>query len=331
MVQTIAIERVDHIGIRVRDLDRALAFYRVLGFTLALRAVGDDVAIVRNEHGVELNLIFNANAGDPDSNILMDVPDKFAGYTHMALRVASIPATIGALRANDIAISQGPVSFGQSGQVSVFVRDPDRNVIELRGREQGVVEGVTRYGRDLAALFGGDAFPGDLTVFLDLTGPPGWRDQDHALRRPPHSISRPVTQQGFETDLISPPLAFPQTEKSARTRTDHTTTPGAARGTNGSNPAPSSGESDELPTPDAFAQLTPNGTWHPLKWVGKAKRSVRSVHSSRIPSATAAGAWMTSCITLVATGWSAGRGPRALVESLHQEHSSRPASWSRPG
>ena len=32
MTQTIAIERVDHIGIRVRDLDRALAFYRVLGF-----------------------------------------------------------------------------------------------------------------------------------------------------------------------------------------------------------------------------------------------------------------------------------------------------------
>jgi hypothetical protein len=37
------------------------------------------------------------------------------------------------------------VSFGQSGQVSVFVRDPDRNVIELRGREQGAVEGVIRY------------------------------------------------------------------------------------------------------------------------------------------------------------------------------------------
>jgi lactoylglutathione lyase len=145
MTQTIAIERVDHIGIRVRDLDRALAFYRVLGFTLVHRAVGDDVAIVRNEHGVELNLIFNANAGDPDSNILMDVPDKFAGYTHMALRVVSIPATITALNANDIAITQGPVSFGQSGQVSVFVRDPDRNVIELRGREQGVVEGVTHY------------------------------------------------------------------------------------------------------------------------------------------------------------------------------------------
>ena len=94
---------------------------------------------------MELNLIFNANAGDPAGNILMDVRDKFPGYTHIALRVASIPATIAALRANNIAITQGPVSFGESGQVSLFVRDPDRNVIELRGREQGVVEGVTRY------------------------------------------------------------------------------------------------------------------------------------------------------------------------------------------
>ena len=145
MTQTITIERVDHIGIRVRDLDRALAFYRILGFELVRRATGDDVAIVRNEPGVELNLVFNANAGDPAANILMDVPDKFPGYTHIALRVASVPATIAALQVNRIAITQGPVSFGESGQVSVFVRDPDRNVIELRGRDQGAVEGVTRY------------------------------------------------------------------------------------------------------------------------------------------------------------------------------------------
>src|SRR5580658_3526991 len=102
MSQTIAIERVDHIGIRVRDLDRALDFYRVLGFDLLHRAQGDDVAIVKNQAGVELNLIFNANAGDPRTNVLMDVPDKYAGYTHMALRVTSIPATMDVLKANDI-------------------------------------------------------------------------------------------------------------------------------------------------------------------------------------------------------------------------------------
>jgi catechol 2,3-dioxygenase-like lactoylglutathione lyase family enzyme len=94
MAQRIAIERVDHIGVRVRNLDRALAFYGVLGFAMVRRAESDDVAIIRNEHGVELNLVFNANAGDPAANILMDVRG---------------------------------------------------NVIELRGREQGVVEGVTRY------------------------------------------------------------------------------------------------------------------------------------------------------------------------------------------
>ena len=145
MGERIAIERVDHIGIRVRDLDRALSFYGVLGFALVRRAEGDDVAIIRNERGVELNLVFNANAGDPSANILMDVPAKFPGYTHIALRVASIPATIAALAANGVRITQGPVSFGESGQVSVFVRDPDHNVVELRGRDQGEVEGVTRY------------------------------------------------------------------------------------------------------------------------------------------------------------------------------------------
>ena len=69
MSETVDIEGVDHIGIRVRDLDRALAFYRVLRFALARRATGDDVAIVRNPQGVEIDLIFNADAGDPAENI----------------------------------------------------------------------------------------------------------------------------------------------------------------------------------------------------------------------------------------------------------------------
>jgi hypothetical protein len=54
MTQTIAVERVDHIGVRVHDLDRALGFYRVLGFDLVRRPENDDVGIIRNERGVEL-------------------------------------------------------------------------------------------------------------------------------------------------------------------------------------------------------------------------------------------------------------------------------------
>lgn len=145
--RTIAVEQVDHIGVRVRDLDAALRFYGVLGFALQVKVPYDAVAIIRNAAGVELNLVFNANAGDPKANVLMDVPEKYPGYTHVALRVQSIADTITALNEHGIRITQGPVSFGRDGHVSVFVRDPDRNVIELRGRAEDLskLPGVRHY------------------------------------------------------------------------------------------------------------------------------------------------------------------------------------------
>ena len=143
----IEISRVDQVGVRVRDLERAMKFYALRGCGLQARAANDAVAIVRNEHDVELNLVYNANADAGGRNILMDVPDKYAGYTHLALRVSSIKAAIEALRANNTRITQGPVSFGRDGHVSVFVRDPDLNVVELRGRDEDLssIGGVVEY------------------------------------------------------------------------------------------------------------------------------------------------------------------------------------------
>src|SRR2546428_13285420 len=135
-MKAIDVPGVDHIGVRVRDLERAMKFYALLGFEVHFKAVNDAVAIVRNSHGVELNLVYNANADADGKNILMDVGEKYPGYTHVALRVSSIKATIQTLRENGVRITQGPVSFGRDGHVSVFVRDPDLNVIELRGRDE---------------------------------------------------------------------------------------------------------------------------------------------------------------------------------------------------
>jgi len=143
----IEIAAVDHIGVRVRDLERAMQFYALLGFELHYKADNDAVAVVKNRNGVELNLVYNANAGQEGKNILMDVGEKYPGYTHVALRVKSIKAVIQTLRENAIRITQGPVSFGRDGHVSVFVRDPDLNVVELRGREEDLssIGGVVEY------------------------------------------------------------------------------------------------------------------------------------------------------------------------------------------
>jgi lactoylglutathione lyase len=143
----IEIRAVDHIGIRVADLDRAVAFYEVLGFELLHKDPHDAVAILKNKEGVEINLVYNANNDHGGKNVLMDVPDKYAGFTHIAFNVEPVETVISALGENGIKITQGPVTFGLDGHVSVFVRDPDLNVIEFRGRsgDLSTLENVVVY------------------------------------------------------------------------------------------------------------------------------------------------------------------------------------------
>ena len=82
----INIENVDHLGIRVTDAQRALNFYKILGFELHKEVDFDSVIIVKNSRGVEINFIVNGADHTSGKNILMDVPEKHPGYTHVALR-----------------------------------------------------------------------------------------------------------------------------------------------------------------------------------------------------------------------------------------------------
>ena len=122
-----------HVGIRVHDLGRSVRFYALLGFTKTAGPIGPEpVAILHNEAGVELNLILNApSASEP--NVLMDVPEKHPGITHVALLCPDIMAAKARLEAEGIALSGGPIQFGP-GAKGIFVRDPDGNVIELHQR-----------------------------------------------------------------------------------------------------------------------------------------------------------------------------------------------------
>ena len=125
------ISAVSHVGIRVLDAERSEAFYAKLGFRVVARHGRDSVVILSNDAGVEINLIVNAVPDHDGTNVLMDenLP-KRAGYTHVAFAVDSIEETVKRLGELDIAISGGPERLGPG--ISLFVRDPDRNVLELR-------------------------------------------------------------------------------------------------------------------------------------------------------------------------------------------------------
>lgn len=133
MTKPIPVLGLAHIGIRVHDLERSVRFYELLGFTKTAGPIGPEpVAVLEHPCGLEVNLVLNApDASTP--NILMDVPEKHPGITHFALLCPDILAAQAALAAAGIPLSGGPVRFGPAAQ-GIFVRDPDRNVIELHQR-----------------------------------------------------------------------------------------------------------------------------------------------------------------------------------------------------
>ena len=133
MNDPISIRGLAHIGIRVHDLERSLRFYALLGFTKTAGPVGPEpVAILDHPSGVEINLVLNAPSAE-EPNVLMDIPEKHAGITHIALLCPDIAEAQRRLEAAGIPLSGGPVQLGPRAR-GIFVRDPDRNVIELHQR-----------------------------------------------------------------------------------------------------------------------------------------------------------------------------------------------------
>ena len=121
---------INHIGIRVTNLERSRKFYEKIGFVFLIGPVGPEpVAIMEHPSGVNINFILNADSGIKN-NILMDVTEKHPGYTHMALDVTDIHAVEVMLNKLGINITEGPITLPNGG-VMLFIRDQDYNVIEF--------------------------------------------------------------------------------------------------------------------------------------------------------------------------------------------------------
>ncbi len=124
------IRALDHIGIRVMDIDRSVVFYKRLGFRLTREDYRENVFVMKHASGIEINLLVSGDNDNAGKNILMDVDERYPGYTHFAIEVESSKDAIIFLQEKNIKITEGPVTFGD-GKTSVFVRDPDLNVIEF--------------------------------------------------------------------------------------------------------------------------------------------------------------------------------------------------------
>ena len=71
----------------------------------------------------------NASSGG-EKNILMDIDEKYPGYTHIAIEVTNLNIVQTQLQEKNISITEGPITV-PGGAKLLFIRDPDKNVIEF--------------------------------------------------------------------------------------------------------------------------------------------------------------------------------------------------------
>lgn len=114
-----------HTMVRVLDLDRSLAFYRLLGLEETRR---------HNSEGGRFTLVFMAPPGQPDCPVELTynwdgdagLPSDSRHFGHLAYEVDDIYATCAHLQANGVLINRPP----RDGRMA-FVRSPDNVSIEL--------------------------------------------------------------------------------------------------------------------------------------------------------------------------------------------------------
>jgi lactoylglutathione lyase len=114
-----------HTMVRVKDLDRAIAFYKLLGL--------EETRRIDNDKG-RFTLVFLAPPGQPECPVELTynwdgdegLPSDSRHFGHLAYRVEDIYAKCAELQAAGVTINRPP----RDGRMA-FVRSPDNISIEL--------------------------------------------------------------------------------------------------------------------------------------------------------------------------------------------------------
>ena len=122
--------RLDHVMLRVIDLNRSLAFYRD---TLGMQVLRK----VDYEAGQFTNVFLSFDANTESSLELTynwqqtEAYEKGRVFGHLALMVDDVHATVAALEQAGVRIKTPPKQMVHGTRTIAFVLDPDDNLIEL--------------------------------------------------------------------------------------------------------------------------------------------------------------------------------------------------------
>lgn len=125
-LKAIKIDKLDHFVLTVTDLDRTIKFYsEILGMDVVRFGEGR-VALTFGEQKINLHVL--GNEFEPKANMPMPGSADLCLITNI-----SIDDVIKYLKYQEIKIEEGPIiRTGALGTItSIYVRDPDKNLIEI--------------------------------------------------------------------------------------------------------------------------------------------------------------------------------------------------------
>lgn len=131
--------RTLHVGLRVSDLDRSLAFYTAVGYTVVGTVEGTafgSLTMLRlpDDDFVTIELVYDPARGPVDLG---------TGINHLVIQVESLDATIADLAVHGI-VADPPGRFdGADGPGTSWLTDPDGYRIELVQWPAGHADGIT--------------------------------------------------------------------------------------------------------------------------------------------------------------------------------------------
>ena len=132
--------RTLHVGLRVSDLPRSLAFYRAVGYTVVGTVEGTPPGTLSmlklpDDPFVAIELVHDpaqVNAGPG------------AGLNHLVIQVESLDAAHASLAAKGIAADPAGLPGGADGPRTSWITDPDGYRIELVQWPAGRADGITK-------------------------------------------------------------------------------------------------------------------------------------------------------------------------------------------